>query len=210
MRTDTATAVRLTQPTDSEGFPYLEAWRATPPIRFSTDWKGENPNPRRETEVRLLWTPEMLFVRFQVRYLSLNVFLEADYNGRRDRLWERDVCEVFLQPQPDKARRYREFEISPNGMWLDLDIGPGTKRNLESGMWRRVEVDELKKRWWAQLALPMESIIEPFDPAVVWRANFYRCEGTEEPRFYSAWCPTKTPEPNFHVPEAFGRLIFAG
>jgi len=29
-----------------------------------------------------------------------------------------------------------------------------------------------------------------------------------EPRFYSAWSPTMTPTPNFHVPEAFGHLVF--
>jgi len=39
--------------------------------------------------------------------------------------------------------------------------------------------------------------------------NFYRVEGAAEPRFYSAWQPTGTPAPNFHVPEAFGELVFA-
>jgi alpha-galactosidase len=34
-------------------------------------------------------------------------------------------------------------------------------------------------------------------------------EGATEPRFYSAWRPTGTAVPNFHVPEAFGQLIFA-
>ena len=47
-----------------------------------------------------------------------------------------------------------------------------------------------------------------FAPAAVWRVNFYRVEGQQEPRFYSAWQPTNTPHPNFHVPEAFGRLRF--
>jgi len=43
---------------------------------------------------------------------------------------------------------------------------------------------------------------------VVWRVNFFRVEGATEPRFYSAWRPTNTPKPNFHVPEAFGALVF--
>jgi hypothetical protein len=33
-------------------------------------------------------------------------------------------------------------------------------------------------------------------------------EGPSEPRFYSAWRPTNTGQPNFHVPEAFGWLVF--
>ena len=34
----------------------------------------------------------------------------------------------------------------------------------------------------------------------------YRMEG-KSPRLYLAWSPTKTPKPNFHVPEAFGTLV---
>jgi hypothetical protein len=41
----------------------------------------------------------------------------------------------------------------------------------------------------------------------VWRANLYRCVGAGWSR-YLAWLPTYTPEPNFHVPEKFGRLRF--
>ena len=54
----------------------------------------------------------------------------------------------------------------------------------------------------------MKALTANFDPSAPWRANFYRVEGRQEPRFYSAWQPTKTPQPNFHVPEAFGYLQF--
>jgi hypothetical protein len=54
----------------------------------------------------------------------------------------------------------------------------------------------------------MTALTANFDPAAVWRANFYRVEGPQEPRFYSAWQPTHTPQPNFHVPSAFGKLRF--
>jgi hypothetical protein len=42
----------------------------------------------------------------------------------------------------------------------------------------------------------------------VWRANVFRCVGPEAPDRYLAWRPTRTPEPNYHVPEAFGMLGF--
>jgi alpha-galactosidase len=38
--------------------------------------------------------------------------------------------------------------------------------------------------------------------------NFFRVEGPSEPRFYASWRPTKTPVPQFHVPEVFGKLVF--
>jgi hypothetical protein len=55
----------------------------------------------------------------------------------------------------------------------------------------------------------MKALVDHFDPKAEWRANFYRIEGQNEPRFYSAWQPTHTMKPNFHVPSAFGRLRFA-
>jgi alpha-galactosidase len=206
--TDTATAVRLASALDDEGFPPDSAWEAAPPIRFRADWQGQNADDQRETEVRLLWTPETLYVRFEARYRSISVFPDAESNGRRDQLWDRDVCEAFLQPDASELRRYKEFEVAPNGFWIDLDIAPGEKHDLRSGLRRSVDIDEENKRWRAVLALPMKSLVQRFDPTSVWRVNFYRVEGAEEPRFYSAWRPTHTAEPNFHVPDAFGRLVF--
>ena len=47
---------------------------------------------------------------------------------------DRDVAEVFIQTDTSQARRYWEFEISPNGMWIDLEISPEGKRDPASGM----------------------------------------------------------------------------
>jgi alpha-galactosidase len=205
---DKVIAARLKDAMDGDGFPPDKAWAAAPPVQFDADWRGLNVDAERGTEVRLLWTPETLYLRFVARYRSITVFPDADARGWRDRLWERDVCEVFLQPDPGDPRRYKEFEVAPNGFWIDLGIGPGEKHDLQSGMRRRVRMDEPARQWTAVVALPMKSLTERFDPAAVWRVNFFRVEGAGEPRFYSAWRATGTPQPNFHVPDAFGRLVF--
>ena len=205
---DKVIAAPLKDATDGDGFPLEKAWEGAPPVRFDADWRGLNADPERETEVRLLWTPETLYLRFVARYRSITVFPDADGRGWRDHLWDRDVCEVFLQTDPAEPRQYKEFEVAPNGFWIDLGIGPGEKHDLRSGMRRRVKIDEARKRWTAALDVPMKSLTERFDPAVGWRVNFFRVEGAAEPRFYSAWRATGTPEPNFHVPEVFGRLVF--
>ena len=183
-------------------------WLNAPPIAFCADWRGLNPDPARQTEVRALWTPGSLYLRFECRYRELFLFDDSDPNGRRDHLWDRDVAEAFLQPDPSHTRHYREFEVSPNGMWIDLDIFPGGLSDLKSGLQRSVWLDRERHYWAAELAIPMLALTPNFDPAATWRVNFYRVEGTEEPRFYSAWRPTGTPQPNFHVPEAFGKMHF--
>jgi len=201
-------AVRLHEPLDANGFPTSSSWELSAPLCFNRDWQGKNADPERETEVRLLWTPESLFVRFRAKFRVITVFPDAEPNGRRDQLWDRDVAEVFLQPDSSQLRRYKEFEVSPNGFWIDLDIAPDEKHDLKSGLRRRAILNEATKTWVAELALPMKSLVAYFDAAATWRVNFYRVEGSAEPRFYSAWRPTKTPVPNFHVPEAFGELAF--
>jgi len=210
---DTAVAAALGNPPGREGFPSPRDWERAEPIVYCADWQGKNADAQRKTQVRLLWTPATLFAQFRARYRELTVFADASADGRRDQLWDRDVAEVFLQADPGQALRYAEFEVSPNGFWIDLDVNlePGGERlrDLRSGLTRRVRLDEAQKLWTAELSIPMRSLTPRFDPAADWRVNFFRVEGPSEPRFYSSWQPTGTAEPNFHVPQAFGKLLFA-
>ncbi|HET7108082.1 MAG TPA: carbohydrate-binding family 9-like protein [Candidatus Acidoferrum sp.] len=204
----TAYALRLDQGLGKEEFPATALWERAPAIRFDRNWRGEQADPPRATEVRLLWNEQTLFLQFLAHYRELHVFSDARADGWRDELWERDVAEAFLQPDTGDARVYKELEVSPNGYWIDLSIAHGEKAEMHSELRRRVVQAATARTWTAELAVPMRSLTPAFDPKRSWRANFFRVEGKSEPRFYSAWSPTRTPEPNFHVPEAFGHLIF--
>jgi hypothetical protein len=85
---------------------------------------GRECRSQGQTAVRVLWSPETLYLRYECRYRELNVFSDSDPSGRTDQLWDQDVAERFLQPDPSKPRYYKEFEVSPNGFWIDLDISP--------------------------------------------------------------------------------------
>lgn len=207
--TGTVSAVRIAHEIPLDARHPVSEWAQADPVTFCADWRGRNPDPMRQTEVRLLWTPATLYLRFVCRYREIFVFDDSDPNGRRDQLWDRDVAEAFLQPDPSNALYYREFEVSPNGLWIDLDIFPGGLSDLKSGLTRSVWLDTEHHTWSAELAIPIKALAENFDPAKVWRANFYRVEGKREQRFYSAWQSTKTPQPDFHVPDVFGTLRFA-
>jgi alpha-galactosidase len=206
--TDTALATRIGGEITLNARHPAAAWPKATPLRFSHDWQGKNLDPERETELRLLWTPKTLYARFVCRYRDLFLFEDSDANGRRDHLWDRDVAELFLQSDPARPNYYKEFEVGPNGLWIDLDIFPGGRRDLQSGLNHSAWLDTEHRIWTAELAIPMQSLTEAFDPTAEWRANFYRIEGRTEPRFYSAWQPTKTNVPNFHVPGCFGKLRF--
>jgi alpha-galactosidase len=183
-------------------------WQTAQAVAFCSDWQGKNPDPQRETRVKALWSPQTLYLRFECHYREIFVFPDSEPNGRRDQLWDRDVAEAFLQPDPSHPEAYKEFEVSPNGMWIDLDIAPGRKPDLQSRMTRSVWLNAKEHAWAAELAIPMSALTAQFDPAAVWRVNFFRVEGAQEPRGYYAWRPTHTPKPNFHVPAAFGSMRF--
>ena len=183
-------------------------WKTAQPITFSSDWQGQNSDPALQTTVRALWSNDALYLRFVCRYRDLYVFSDSDPNGRREHLWDRDVVEAFLQPDPSREFFYKEFEVAPNAMWVDLDIFPGGRSDLKSGMKRSVYLDRKSQTWSAELAIPMNALADHFAPHSIWRVNFFRVEGKTEPRSYLAWQPTRTPQPNFHVPGAFGTLRF--
>ena len=184
-------------------------WELAQPVAFCADWQGLNPQPALLTQAQVLWSDSALYLRFECHFRTLTVFADSDPNGRRDRLWDRDVVEAFLQSDPSRQHCYKELEVAPNGMWIDLDIFPGGRSDLRSGLHHSVSVNQAERLWTAELAVPWQSLTERFDPALTWRANFYRVEGAAEPRQYLAWQPTRTLQPDFHVPEHFGSLRFA-
>jgi alpha-galactosidase len=204
----TAYALQFKGSIGTKGFPQKIWWERAPAIRFDRNWRGEQEDSQRATEVRLLWNEQSLFLRFLARYRELHVFADARADGWRDELWERDVAEAFLQPDAIDPLVYKELEVSPNGFWIDLNIAHGEKKEMRSGLRRRVVHDARARTWTAELAVPMRGLTPAFDPKRSWRVNFFRVEGKSEPRFYSAWSPTMTPAPNFHVPEVFGHLEF--
>jgi hypothetical protein len=203
---DQIIASRLLRILREKELPTASDWALASPISFCHDWCGKNEDLQRETQVRILWSPDFLFMQFRCHYRDL--FVYDDQNSRRDELWLRDVAEAFIQTGQDRSGSYREFEISPNGDWLDLDIAPGSKTYLSWNIESRVMVHATTKIWTAEMAIPMSKLAPDFHPNQTWKINLFRIEGPEPDRFYSAWQPTHTAKANFHVPECFAELRF--
>ena len=154
-----------------------------------------------------MWSPRFFYVRIRAHYQDLFIYPET--NIRRGNLWQRDVAEIFLQPDTSKLKQYKEFEISPNGNWLDLAIAPEGTSDLLCPVKTNTIIDQKRHVWIAQMAIPMRCLTGSFDPSAPWRLNLFRIEGRAPARFYSSWQPTNTSQPNFHVPEVFGTLTFS-
>lgn len=126
-------------------------------------------------------------------------------------LWDRDVCEIFLAPDANVIERYVEFEAAPTGEWLDVAVHWAAEKResdweFNSGMTTAAHV--ANDRVTIAMRIPWNHWIHEPQTGEHWRANLFRCVGSGDTRGYLAWQPTRTPKPNFHVPQVFGLLVF--
>lgn len=186
----------------ADGFPLASQWADAPTTFFRHDWQGRALAGPQSTRVQLLRGGSQLYLRFICKYEALHTYDRAGSATDIWPLWERDVVEVFLQA-PDRAglKSYREVEVSPNGQLLEIAVEASGKKRVVGESRAKANVDARNKVWTAELAVPMRGAEDG------WRLNLFRVEGQGAGRVYSAWSPTRTATPDFHVPSAFGRLL---
>jgi hypothetical protein len=187
-------------------------WTGADAIFVRRSWSGSDASESDAFTARLLWSESALYVRFDANQNGPCIVSgKPDLATKTLGLWERDVCELFIAPDPRQPRRYFEFEVAPSGEWIDLTIDltaseRKTDWDYRSGMESAARIGEgtvlmgMKIPWTAFGKVP--AIGE------VWRGNLFRCVGEEPDRRYLAWQPTMTAEPQFHVPEKFGEFVF--
>ncbi len=84
--------------------------------------RGE-PVPGHRTEIRSRWTSDNIYFLFICPYQELNLKPRPSTARETHELWNWDVAEEFFVGSDFKQiTRYKEFEISPQGEWVDLDI----------------------------------------------------------------------------------------
>ena len=108
------------------------AWKVANWVEFTHSMSGNPDYPEQVTRVASLWTEKYIYFAFSCKYDALNVFEGEDTSKERWELWNRDVAEVFLNPQPERQLHYYEFEVAPNNQWIDLEITRGEKPNHDA------------------------------------------------------------------------------
>jgi hypothetical protein len=134
-------------------------------------------------------------------------------------LYTEDVVEIFLAPE--SLDSYFEIEVSPLGTTFDaLVSSPDLDRRTmhvdaswnPAGLFaatRRVVRPQGERSWQTVVSIPFADLGRS-RPArgEQWRGNFYRIDRSPLGDELTAWCPTGRHPPNFHVPSAFGTLLF--
>jgi hypothetical protein len=187
---------------------------ACTPVRLRRATDGAPP--RLVTSVTVWLDDEHLNVLFS----ASDDHVEATLFAHDAPLYEEDVVEVFLAPED--ATRYFELEVNPRGTVFDarIESPDGDRATMRvdrdwtcTGLFAAVRtvkesngaatVDTLFRIPFASLGreTPCEG--------ETWRANFFRIDRhPQQGDEFSAWQPTMKNPADFHVPAAFGSLIF--
>lgn len=217
---------RASGPIDIDGRLQEPAWAQAETIRLVDNLTGRAP--RQSTAVKLLYDDEYLYVGFDCE----DTDAWSTYTEHDDPLYNEEVVEIFLDPS-GLLRAYFELQVSPRNVSFDSLIlndggrrGEGRGPNFQGltqwtcrGMRHAVVVrgDPTRRGtsdegWTVELAVPFSQLVTaaniPPRPGDTWRANIYRIDHARDCSEFTAWSPTGMHD--FHVTEAFGRLVFEG
>jgi hypothetical protein len=187
-------------------------WRNVPAHRAGVDPFGK-PAGGNSFDFRIQWTPQFLYFQFTCPFAELNLKPDPATAKETNKLWEWDVAELFIGADFTNIHQYREYQVSPQSEWVDLDIDrkqpkPEGGWQWNSGFTVAASIDKEKKVWFGAMKIPFKSITS----AVVkdgseFRMNVYRLAGKAPSRQSIMWTPVEVR--SHHTPEKFGRLILA-
>jgi Carbohydrate family 9 binding domain-like len=195
--------------------PAIPFWRGARSVYADKAPYGQS-QPRYRTEIRSRWTEKNLYFLFVCPYEALNLKPSPDSASETYQLWDWDVAEVFIGSDFQNIRRYKEFEISPQEEWVDLDIDLSQPHHEDGWKWNSgftvaARIDPAAKIWYGAMRIPFSALLS-HAPSVgdTFRINLFRSQGPPPNRIEVVWQPTMSS--TFHVPEKFGllRLIAEG
>jgi hypothetical protein len=125
-------------------------------------------------------------------------------------LWDWDVVELFVSAtgSPDRLPYY-EFQVSPLGQYLELEIFEPRKRfnrDFKSGFEHKSLKLNDKFSWTAEMAIPLEKLGWNGDPSRI-VGNAFAILGPPESRAYWSLFLGQQTKPDFHLPQEFKKLV---
>lgn len=189
-------------------------------------YRPEGSGHRPKTGARLLYDKDGIFGIFRVE----DRYVRSVRTHYGEPVYKDSCVEFFVKPGPDKG--YFNFEFNCGGTFLcNYIINP---ERTGEGFREFISVPEEEGRlvivhhslpdvvdpeiagpltWTLEFFIPFR-LLEKYAgrigdvPGSEWKANFYKCgDETSHPHWVS-WKPV--PKLNFHMPECFGTIRFAG
>lgn len=171
----------------------------------------------------LLWSPEVpITAQAQICYDDTGLYVKLSAQEPHIRAVEEgplgvpceDSClEFFFRPMDDDIR-YLNIECNPKGcIYLGFcNTGRRYVRQLFDEPPIQPAVQMVEGGWEVSYKIP-KAFVQLYFPAfeltpgkIIW-ANCYKCGDLTVQEHYLSWNPITQEEPNFHLPEYFGKMI---
>lgn len=197
-----------------------DAWRQASTLRITKYFPSGDFRP--QVQVRLLHTPEGVYVHFLVE----DQYVLTTRTKYRGEVWKDSCAEFFVQPKPDRG--YFNFEITSGGTMLasyhEHPEYQGEKNDggIPWALARQIQLYHSAPKilapetaepltWQLEYFLPFELLEHYVGPLErgkgEWRANFYKCAEDNSHPHWGAWAEV-VEDLDFHQPRFFGVLRF--
>jgi hypothetical protein len=192
--------------------PSIPFWKSSARAYLERDSFGKQV-PGYRTEVRTRWTKSSLYFLFICPYEQLHLKPQPNTQQETNELWNWDVAEAFIGSDFADIQRYKEFEVSPQGEWVDLDIDLHKPHHEDGWTWNSgfevlAKIGPQKHVWYGAMRIPFSAIgQQPPKPGTTLRVNLFRSGGVPDHPYSVTWQPPMNK--TFHTPERFGLLRLA-
>jgi hypothetical protein len=199
-----------------------EVWKDTEPIVLK-NYMGKYPEHFPNVYVKLRYDYNFIYVLFKVtdkniRSVAVNHF---------DPVFEDSCVEFFFAPDKENNDSYFNLEVNCSGKVLfgyrlnklhkstRISTDEIKQLNVSATFKDKLIDEEIKEttEWAVQYKIPF-TLIEKYLGKKIgnnlkeWRGNFYKCADMSSTPHWLTWNKVEYSEPNFHLPEYFGRLLF--
>ncbi len=169
-----------------------------------------------DVEFRVAHTGEAILINYKVKEASVRAVAQAD----QGRVWEDSCCEFFVRAEGEDE--YYNFECNCAGTLLVNFGKKGDRHHAPESVlanvkrWSSLGREPFEERicecaWELSLVVPVTSLfnhdIKDLS-GITLRGNFYKCGDLLQTPHFLSWSPIDLPQPCFHCPEFFGKLVF--
>lgn len=213
--------VETAEPVPIDGNWEKSSWEGVQAIEL-THFLWEDPKFRPHTEVKMCYDQEFIYVIFQVKDQYVKA-LATQINGN---VWEDAAVELFFAPDTTRPLVYFNLEINcigtplmfhirkPMSDYLVLDEDDIKTIEISSSLEGMI-LEEITDpiTWTLEYRIPLATLekytrVDRPEAGVIWKANFYKIATNNSNNHYVTWSTVKSENPNFHLPEFFGKLVF--
>ena len=200
-------------------------WKKVKPITITNFLRDRDiPAFKPEAQAKMVYDNDNLYVIFRVK----DKYVKSITDRNNGPVWRDSAVEFFFSPDVENPRIYFNIETNCGGYVLFHHNNPTDRsqnKQLTDEDIAQLEIAHSmpaivdpeitgEVTWTIEYKVPLD-LLRKYSPittpakGVEWRANFYKiAEITSNPHYITWSKVDHRPNPSFHSPDVFGRLIF--